>query len=541
MRAEADDRAGDRAGDRARRRRRWAGAALVAAVVLAGLGLSAGGAAAVRRVEQRYAAQTMDRYTEDVSTAVTERVERYSDTLLDLAGSIGAQPELTAAGFAASSSGLNWERLPGASGVAFAVPGTDAEVPGIQRYWREHGVPTLTLAPVGTGTEHAFAVLSRPFDGVAAVAGRDLTQAPEAAEALRVARDSGEFAVSRAYVLLKDRQLPQAEQQLSFTLAVPVRNHADGRFRGWVVMGLRGGDFLNETLRSHARGAVRVLLTEGWSGAGRVVASVSTGAEIQDDPLNRRQVVTVGQRHWELALYPTDRLLNGADRRMAALTLGAGLVITLLLGALVAILSGARNRAMAQVDEATAALREDIERREETEQRLREREHELQRLAFHDPLTGLANRVLFYERVQHALLTHARERRMFAVLFVDLDGFKQVNDGLGHAAGDAVLREVAIRLRNCVRASDTVARFGGDEFAIMAEQLADPADVRVTANRIVKAMEQPFHVGEPPARISASVGIALNGAGDADAILKEADEAMYLAKTAGKNRFVLTE
>ncbi|GGM44124.1 hypothetical protein GCM10007977_052150 [Dactylosporangium sucinum] len=510
-------------------------------MVLAGFGLSGGGAAAVHRVEQRYAAQTMDRYTEDVSTAVTERVERYSDTLMDLAASIGAQPNLTAADFAASSSGLNWERLPGASGVAFAVPGTDSEVPGIQRYWRERGVPTLTLDPVGAGAEHAFVVFSRPFDGVAAVAGRDLAQAPEPAEALRVARDSGEFAVSRAYVLLKDRQLPPAQQQLSFTLVVPVHNHADGRFRGWVVMGLRGGDFLNETLLSHARGAVRVLLTEGGTGTGRVVASVSAGQEITDDPLNRRQVVTVGQRHWELALYPTDRLLNGADRRMAALTLGAGLVITLLLGALVAILAGARNRAMTQVDEATAALREDIERRQETEARLREREHELQRLAFHDPLTGLANRVLFYERVQHALLTHARERRTFAVLFVDLDGFKQVNDGLGHAAGDAVLREVAIRLRNCVRASDTVARFGGDEFAIMAEQLADPTDVQVTANRIVKALEQPFHVGEPPALISASVGVALSGAGDADAILKDADEAMYLAKTAGKNRFVLAE
>jgi hypothetical protein len=163
----------------------------------------------------------------------------------------------------------------------------------------------------------------------------------------------------------------------------------------------------------------------------------------------------------ELSVYPTNRLLNATDRRMALLTLCAGLIITFLLTTLVGILSGARNRAMSQVDEATSALRQDIERREETEARLREREHELQHLAFHDSLTGLANRILYYERVQHALLTHARERHTFAVFFVDLDGFKQVNDSLGHAAGDNVLGEAATRLRNCVRASDTVACVGG--------------------------------------------------------------------------------
>ncbi|GAA0734574.1 diguanylate cyclase [Dactylosporangium roseum] len=515
------------------------GAALVLTVLFAGLGLSAGGAAVVNRVEQRSAAQLMDRYAEDVSAAVIQQVDRYGDTLADLAAAIGARPDVTAADFAAISAGLNWDRLPGASGVAFAVPAADADLPSVESYWRDKGVPTLALAPIGTGVEHAFVIFSRPFDGVAAVPGRDLSQVPEATAALRMSRDSGEFTISRAYVLLKDRALPADQQQMSFTLVVPVHDHASGRFRGWVVMGLRGGDFLNETLRTRAQGAVRILLTDRSDGTARVVASVSAGTIAGDDPGNRQRIVTVGQRHWELSLYPTDRLLNGADRRMALLTLSAGVVITLLLTALVAILDGARNRAMARVDDATAALRKDIERRQETEARLREREHELQHLAFHDPLTGLANRVLFYERVQHALLTHARERHRFAVLFVDLDGFKQVNDSLGHAAGDDVLREVATRLRNCVRASDTVARFGGDEFAVLAEHLATETDAQATANRIVKVVAKPFELYGTPAHISASVGVALSGAGDADEILREADEAMYRAKSTGKGRYVL--
>jgi len=162
-------------------------------------------------------------------------------------------------------------------------------------------------------------------------------------------------------------------------------------------------------------------------------------------------------------------------------------------------------------------------------------------LAFSDQLTGLANRGLFYDRVGHALATHAREGSTFAVFFLDLDGFKQVNDKFGHSAGDLVLRVVADRLRSCLRDSDTVARFGGDEFAVIAERLADPDDVHFTAERIVRSVREPIEVGGGrEAGVTASVGIALNRPGDtADDILREADLAMYTAKTTGKSRHVL--
>nr|BFE55958.1 hypothetical protein GCM10020063_004840 [Dactylosporangium thailandense] len=187
-----------------------------------------------------------------------------------------------------------------------------------------------------------------------------------------------------------------------------------------------------------------------------------------------------------------------------------------------------------------------VARREETEARLRAREAELRHLALHDPLTGLANRTLFCERVEHAFDTHQRAGQAFAVLFVDLDGFKPVNDRLGHNAGDAVLRQVAERLRRAVRSADTVARLGGDELAILVEQLAAPADVSIAARRVIAAVGRPLEpVGGVPAEaaelsVSASVGVALSGdAVGADDIPRRADAAMYAAKTSGKGRYVI--
>jgi diguanylate cyclase (GGDEF)-like protein len=161
-------------------------------------------------------------------------------------------------------------------------------------------------------------------------------------------------------------------------------------------------------------------------------------------------------------------------------------------------------------------------------------------MAFFDQLTGLANRGLFYDRVGHALSTHLRSGGSFAVFFIDLDGFKQVNDELGHSAGDRVLQVVADRLTTCLRDGDTVARFGGDEFAVLTERLSSPADVHVTAGRIVAAVREPIELGVIRASVTASVGVALNRPGDtADDIVREADLAMYTAKTTGKCRHVV--
>jgi len=178
------------------------------------------------------------------------------------------------------------------------------------------------------------------------------------------------------------------------------------------------------------------------------------------------------------------------------------------------------------------ALTRDLER---TVVALRVREDELQHRASHDPLTELANRVLFRERVEESL-TRSREPGP-AVLFLDLDDFKDVNDTLGHGAGDLLLGAVATRLRAAARPGDTVARLGGDEFAVLLEDVADPIAAELAAQRVIDALLAPFRLGGRELVVRASAGVAPAGPDDdADTLLRHADLAMYAAKVAGGGR-----
>ena len=168
----------------------------------------------------------------------------------------------------------------------------------------------------------------------------------------------------------------------------------------------------------------------------------------------------------------------------------------------------------------------------------RRMEGELTHRAFHDALTGLANRALFLDRLQHALDSWDRRGRpATAVLFIDLDDFKAVNDGIGHAAGDALLVEVAARLTGCARRSDTVARLGGDEFALLLEDLDRPDGAMVLAERVLDELRRPMTIDSVVLNARASAGVAFvdehSTAGD---LLRDADVALYGAKTAGKGR-----
>ena len=174
-------------------------------------------------------------------------------------------------------------------------------------------------------------------------------------------------------------------------------------------------------------------------------------------------------------------------------------------------------------------------------------EEQLAHQAFHDAVTGLANRALFTDRVEHALARAAREGTSIAVIFLDLDDFKTINDSLGHAAGDAVLRQVASRLLEVVRTTDTAARFGGDEFAILLEDVSDPAAAIEFAERLVSGFDMPISVMGKDLTVRPSVGIALGGAGaeqvsgDADELIRNADAAMYICKREGRSGYRVFE
>jgi diguanylate cyclase (GGDEF)-like protein/PAS domain S-box-containing protein len=166
-------------------------------------------------------------------------------------------------------------------------------------------------------------------------------------------------------------------------------------------------------------------------------------------------------------------------------------------------------------------------------------EGQLAHQASHDPLTSLPNRALFTDRLSHALARAARQQSVVAVLFLDLDGFKVVNDSLGHDVGDQLLVAVAERLVGCLRPGDTVARLGGDEFTVLLEDLSDARDAARVAERIIAALRAPFTIGGREVVISASIGIA-HGAGEGEQAIdlwRNADIAMYRAKQAGKGRY----
>lgn len=170
-----------------------------------------------------------------------------------------------------------------------------------------------------------------------------------------------------------------------------------------------------------------------------------------------------------------------------------------------------------------------------TDRRLREQEN--WELAHFDALTRLPNRILFWDRLEQALRLAGRGRRTVAVLGLDLDGFKMVNDTLGHAAGDDLLRQVGQRLQATLRESDTAARLGGDEFAVVLTTITQPQDATGVAQKIIDRINQPFTLPQGPARISTSIGVALypDHASTAKTLALRADQAMYAAKQAGKN------
>jgi len=172
---------------------------------------------------------------------------------------------------------------------------------------------------------------------------------------------------------------------------------------------------------------------------------------------------------------------------------------------------------------------------------LKQHETQLERIAHYDALTGIPNRTLLGDRMQQAIARTAREQNMMAVCYLDLDGFKPINDTMGHDAGDRVLIEIAQRIQRTVRGGDTVARLGGDEFAILLLGLERGEECNITLERLLSAIAEPIDIKGKPFILSASIGVSIYPLDeeDTDTLLRHADQAMYVAKQSGKNRFYI--
>jgi len=192
-----------------------------------------------------------------------------------------------------------------------------------------------------------------------------------------------------------------------------------------------------------------------------------------------------------------------------------------------------------ELNRANERLREEAREREALMHQLREREEHLRFMAQHDPLTGLPNRISLQQRLELALELAKRNRKKVAVMMVDLDDFKKLNDARGHLVGDQALAAVAARLRTSVRASDTVARYGGDEFVVLAGGLERIEDVRMIAEKVADMVNVPLALEGGLARVACSIGISVypDDGVRAEALIDHADKAMYSVKTERGRRY----
>jgi hypothetical protein len=252
------------------------------------------------RSDERSAGELMDKRVMATQQAVATESRRYVDALEVVAGGLAAPIELTKDAFLAVTAPLRQLGLNGATGVTFVASAADAEIAGVQSYWRAHGEPALALTSVGTGQEHLFSIFQRPLDGGLPIVGVDFSQVAPATAALLLARRVDQLVVSEPYVLLRDRALPADHRQLSFVLAEPVFAQSTGAFRGWILMAMRGQDFIGSTLRVAAQGLLAVSLHVQHEGRLLEVARLKLATGRPD--LHRTVDVVVADRSWQLSV-----------------------------------------------------------------------------------------------------------------------------------------------------------------------------------------------------------------------------------------------
>ncbi len=330
------------------------------------------------------------------------------------------------------------------------------------------------------------------------------------------AMDSGQLFVFRTYV----QALPATFMEVAiYRRGAPLHTVAERRAAtiGWIASSLDVTAALRSALGNSRTLAVSLYHTDPHQGtdlvgsAGRARGGYADTSQLQADS------------GWIIRIKGSTPLSGPSANTQALLVLGIGVLISVLLFAVLHTLARSRAHALELVEQKTGQLR-----------------HQ----ALHDALTGLPNRVLALDRAEQLLARSRRSNTPVAALYVDIDGFKHVNDTFGHAAGDQLLRIVAQRLRSVVREGDTAARLGGDEFVILLEGTALDAGAELVAERVLEVLSLPYDLRDMGGRelsLSASIGIADGLRATADALLAEADVAMYEAKTSGKNRWIKFE
>ena len=396
---------------------------------------------------------------------------------------------------------------------------------------RALGLPNYVITPIDDRQGYAPTIHSIPSLGRSRVAlGFDPWTNPVRRDALKKARDSGMPAITGKLRLSVDeatKATPGFVMYLPiFAQDKPIDSVAQRReaLLGWVYAGFHMSDFMASLYGKQASG-LSLSIYDGiapvesalmYRTASKADARSPRATSTRRAALTASEYMVIGGHTWTLMLSTEREFEDRFGRDLALVIAVAGISLSVLMALLVWFMVNGRAHALRLADKMTIELRH---------------------MAQHDHLTGLPNRALFSDRVQQTL-AHARRHGGFvAMIFIDLDKFKPINDNHGHAIGDLLLQQVAQRLREVTRASDTVGRIGGDEFVVLMGELPDTAIALKLAEKIRQLIAKPFILNSLELTISCSIGVAFypDDGDNEDSLIKSADKAMYCAKDGGRN------
>jgi diguanylate cyclase len=473
-----------------------------------------------RSAEQVMASQFELRANE-MQERIQQRLLIYEQVLRATVGIFRVAPKVDQADFQAYASELRLDRnYPGIQGLGFSEAIPPEQLDRHVRAIRAQSHPDYAISPQGQRSFYTSIVFLEPFAGRNLRAfGYDMYSEPIRRAAMELARDTGEVAVSGKVHLIQENG---KDEQAGFLMYAPVYRNGtphdtlterQTNLAGWVFAPFRVGDFM-AALR---KGPTDDLDIELYAGTDiteqtRLFDTVATEPPTHRTWRHHIGRLAVGSQQWTVVISAMPHFDHGQQSERPLLVLQAGISISLLIALLVWLFLDDRARALHAA-------------------------HQAMELALYDALTGLPNRKLLDERLHQAIASAKRAEHRLALLFIDLDKFKPVNDTYGHAYGDLLLKEVAKRLQGCMRQSDTAARLGGDEFVALLVDVEDGHAAMRVGEKILHQLNLPYEFSGHVFHISASIGGGMypEHATDAKALMKVADMAMYEAKNAGRS------
>jgi diguanylate cyclase (GGDEF)-like protein len=496
-------------------------AVVAVALVVGGTLAAVLGARAVSRSEAGKARLAFHLASNEIASTLTLALQHEEDLVVSASAFVSGNPGASAAGFDRWAESVHaMQRYPELRNLGLVELVPAAQLHAFET--RLAAAPVRPLGPDSAGSTGPLQILPpgpRPYYCFA-VAGL----ARDAASYIPAGMDY--CAIAPTLVSARETGVATyapvvGSKTTSLGVEIPV--YAGGRvpatvaarrraFVGWLGELIVPGVVLSRALEGHPSVAVRFRYSSGHS------HGVFTNGAIPAHAMSREIVLGNG---WTVQSFAAGVSSSVFASSHALVLLIAGVLLSATLGVLVLVLATGRRRALSLVHEKT---------------------RELSHQALHDPLTGLPNRALVLDRAEQMLARSARQPgTVTGALYIDIDGFKHVNDNLGHAAGDRLLRVAGERLQSAVRDQDTVGRLGGDEFVVLVEATPDQVAPDVLADRLTETLREPVELGDAGKMFSvtASIGVASGRYSTPDELLRDADLALYAAKAAGKDRYAL--